>query len=83
VSELLRFDQLDHIIGLNIASCSYNTTEMEREQMTQLLKAIKEIINATQAKTDANREADREEMLAKIDIHTKATKALQGKVGAD
>jgi hypothetical protein len=70
VSELVGFDRLDRIIGFNIASCSYITTEMEptTEQMEnmELLKAIKEMIEtqirssaaelkANQAKTDADR----------------------------
>jgi hypothetical protein len=50
VSELVRFDQFDQIIGFKIASCSYVTTEMEMEPTTEqiehmeLLKAIKEMM---------------------------------------
>jgi hypothetical protein len=49
VSELLGSDRLDRIIGFNIASCSYITTEMEGEQMMELLKAIKEIMDTNKS----------------------------------
>jgi hypothetical protein len=41
MSELVGFHQLDRIIGFKVASYRYITTEMEGEQMMELLKAIK------------------------------------------
>jgi hypothetical protein len=41
MSDLVEFDQLDRIIGFKIATYRYITTEMEAEQMMELLKAIK------------------------------------------
>jgi hypothetical protein len=45
-----RFWSIDQIIGLKIASYSYITTKMEVEQRMELLKAIKEMMDANQGK---------------------------------
>jgi rubrerythrin len=94
MSELVGFGRLHRIIVFKIASCSYITTEMEMEQMTEpmmgnMLAIMKEFaakmmdkLDAHQAKMDANMKAMQEKTYANLKEMKEDMKADQKEMTA-